>query len=400
MIGRRLQRLFLLIVLLTFIFFLTYLTITNEESMLIGTPMEVVDNDRKEKGSDSDVVEFASFQASQVRILSRKSKNGNLDMVLSIDSADIEELIQEHRSESVTANPFPMETKLILSNPRLCRDSPDLKWIVYVHTSCKNIERRDLLRQTWANTNLFRKHSFKVIFLMGTTNHDVQQDVRKEFERFGDIVQGDFIDTYKNLTLKGVMGLRWITENCPHVPYAVKTDDDSFVNIFQLIRLMDEYRSSPSLLVCPLWQNQTMKILRDRKTCMKWCVKRKELPGLHYFPQYCAGIAFVLSRKLVVQMYEASRRTPFFWIDDVYITGLLPTRIDGKVEYVDINKRMTLREDLAMENYKNKSQVLFYDVIHVHERFNFIELWNALLERLTKSEQEMLKEKVFAYKII
>ena len=47
--------------------------------------------------------------------------------------------------------------------------------------------------------------------------------------------QGNFLDTYKNLTYKHMMGYKWLHRHCPNQPkYVVKADDDVFVEIFHL----------------------------------------------------------------------------------------------------------------------------------------------------------------------
>jgi len=61
-----------------------------------------------------------------------------------------------------------------------------------------------------------------------------------EFSQHRDLVQGNFTDSYKNMTLKAVLGLRWMSEYCSHAPFAVKTDDDTFLNIFEIVPLMKE----------------------------------------------------------------------------------------------------------------------------------------------------------------
>jgi hypothetical protein len=53
-------------------------------------------------------------------------------------------------------------------------------------------------------------------------------------------VQGNFMDTYRNMTHKAILGLRWLSEFCPEAPYALKADDDTFLNIFEIVRLMQE----------------------------------------------------------------------------------------------------------------------------------------------------------------
>ena len=84
-----------------------------------------------------------------------------------------------------------------------------------------------------------------------------------------------------------------------------------------------------------------MPILRDPRTCMKWCVKRSELRDRTRFPQYCAGIGYTLSSALLGLLYNASTTTPFFWIDDVYVTGLLAKKLPASVKYVDTGRHFT-----------------------------------------------------------
>lgn len=76
---------------------------------------------------------------------------------------------------------------------------------------------------------------------MGATSNDaaglaVQRAVEFEAEQYGDIVQEDFLDTYRNLTYKGIAALKWIDQLCPHARWVLKTDDDIFVNTFNLMR--------------------------------------------------------------------------------------------------------------------------------------------------------------------
>ena len=75
-------------------------------------------------------------------------------------------------------------------------------------------------------------------------------------------------------------------------------------------------------------------------------------PGIHLYcssktmllfltKKYCAGLAFAISRDLVSKMYDQSLVTPFFWVDDAYVTGLLTANLTG-VNRVPLNKYMSL----------------------------------------------------------
>lgn len=75
----------------------------------------------------------------------------------------------------------------------------------------------------------------RVIFLVGTVNDStVQQRIEEENYLHHDIVQGNFLDSYRNLTYKHVMGLKWVTYFCRQARFVFKADDDIFVDIFQL----------------------------------------------------------------------------------------------------------------------------------------------------------------------
>ncbi|NXY27238.1 B3GT4 galactosyltransferase, partial [Atrichornis clamosus] len=58
-----------------------------------------------------------------------------------------------------------------------------------------------------------------------------QRALLREWRRHRDVLQGDFGDTYGNLTRKTLLLLRWAAACCGGVPYLLKADDDVFVNV-------------------------------------------------------------------------------------------------------------------------------------------------------------------------
>ena len=119
----------------------------------------------------------------------------------------------------------------------------------------------------------------------------------------------------------------------------MKADDDTFINIFHIKKYLVRYsdfeptadsdegkekekgqpkvlsntpktldshsNSSPRSLICPLYGQMSMPILRDKKKCMKWCVSKTDLPGLTHYPRYCAGLIYFFTMPLVKQLYAA-----------------------------------------------------------------------------------------------
>jgi len=80
--------------------------------------------------------------------------------------------------------------------------------------------------------------------------------------------------------------------------------------------------SSPPrrLILCRIWSK--MHVLRDDP---KWAVNRTDFAD-NFYPPYCSGIAWVFTTDIVQALYRVSSRVKFFWVDDVYITGILPAR--------------------------------------------------------------------------
>ena len=42
-----------------------------------------------------------------------------------------------------------------------------------------------------------------------------------------------------------------------------------------------------------------------------------------FYPTYCSGAAYILTMDLVPKLLNESYMTRFFWVDDVYVTGIL-----------------------------------------------------------------------------
>lgn len=55
----------------------------------------------------------------------------------------------------------------------------------------------------------------RIVFLLGKTeNTETQERIVNESRTHNDLIQESFYDSYNNLTIKSVMMLKWITNNC------------------------------------------------------------------------------------------------------------------------------------------------------------------------------------------
>ena len=72
----------------------------------------------------------------------------------------------------------------------------------------------------------------------------LQKQIYKESEKYEDIIQGDFLDTYNNLSYKAVMGSVWVSEFCEQAEFVVKADDDQFFDVYEVYFLTRAYLNS------------------------------------------------------------------------------------------------------------------------------------------------------------
>jgi len=120
--------------------------------------------------------------ASVVRVDAQPSSSGSgtgddarVKLILSVDVSDLADLVHSYRNGFVREpERFPDDGGFVMHNPNLCRqprrgrlESRPISWIVYVHSSPNHANRRQMLRDTWANLELFKNFEFRVVFLIG-----------------------------------------------------------------------------------------------------------------------------------------------------------------------------------------------------------------------------------------
>ncbi|NWW14641.1 B3G5B glucosaminyltransferase, partial [Oreocharis arfaki] len=69
-----------------------------------------------------------------------------------------------------------------------------------------------------------------------------------ESRQRGDILQGDFGDTYGNLTRKTLLLLRWARACCGGAAFVLKADDDAFVHVPAVATYLATWRQRPARL--------------------------------------------------------------------------------------------------------------------------------------------------------
>lgn len=303
-----------------------------------------------------------------------------LNVSFAVENMSIADLQHHIRSlkKLVPLNPHWFQYTI---NPANICVGKDIFLLVYVHSAPNHFKQRMAIRETWGNSENFPGIMIKVVFLCGVVPEKLIQDaLLMEADAYGDIIQENFVDSYRNLTYKGIMGLKWTSTYCRHARFLLKTDDDIFVNMFNLVahlQSMTSHRGRVNrLLLCLVWYH--MKVMRDTKS--KWYLSPAEFKS-DYFPTYCSGSAFVLTVDVAAAMFEASLRTQFFWVDDFYVTGLLAKK--AGVVHENFNSVYSLGPSTFLQKFTEPNRWTTLVIGHVHNLNHLKIVWrNAVREHL------------------
>jgi hypothetical protein len=135
------------------------------------------------------------------------------------------------------------------------------------------------------------------------------------------------------------MGYKWVLDYCPWAKAVVKNDDDVFLNVFGLANFLStKTGQNPDKIYC--WEMRGS--VPRRKSSDKWYVSPEDYP-FDVYPNYCTGASYVTSPRLMNKIYKVRDAFRYFWIDDIYVSGILRShpKIVNDVRLGNIRSRFT-----------------------------------------------------------
>lgn len=188
--------------------------------------------------------------------------------------------------------------------------------MILISTTHKEFDARQAIRETWGDENNFKGIKIATLFLLGKNADPVlNQMVEQESQIFHDIIVEDFIDSYHNLTLKTLMGMRWVATFCSKAKYVMKTDSDIFVNMDNLIYKLLKPSTKPRRRYFTGYVINGGPI-RDVRS--KWYMPRDLYPDSNY-PPFCSGTGYIFSADVAELIYKTSLHTRLLHLEDVYV---------------------------------------------------------------------------------
>ncbi|XP_051918084.1 UDP-GlcNAc:betaGal beta-1,3-N-acetylglucosaminyltransferase 9 isoform X2 [Hippocampus zosterae] len=188
-----------------------------------------------------------------------------------------------------------------------------------------------VVRRTWGKEG----GSVRTVFLLGVPKNRTALPLwdhllTYESQTFEDILLWDFEDTFFNLTLKETHFLEWVNRTCPHVKFVFKGDADVYVNVENILEMLQGEKANEDLFIGDIIVNA--KPIRRRTS--KYYVP-ESVYGSALYPSYAGGGGFVMSGHTARRLGVSCQQVELFPIDDVFLgmclqlLGIKPLRHPG-----------------------------------------------------------------------
>uniref|UniRef100_H3C0F7 Hexosyltransferase n=1 Tax=Tetraodon nigroviridis TaxID=99883 RepID=H3C0F7_TETNG len=225
---------------------------------------------------------------------------------------------------------YPRNYTFVIADTPVCKSTaPFLLLVVPVAPGGR--ATRDAIRETWGSQKQVLGRTVETLFMLGLPGGadagPQQEEVRRESRKHRDLIQSDFLDSYRNLTIKTMMILEWVSSNCLHTSYAMKVDSDVFVQVENLMKLLLDPSTAKENYVTGLvlWHNKVLRNPLD-----KFYMPRQVVPE-PFYPPYPLGMSYVMSMDLPAKILKVSPQIKPVIFEDVYLgmclkgLGVLPT---------------------------------------------------------------------------
>ncbi|KAH8377847.1 hypothetical protein KR093_007474 [Drosophila rubida] len=199
------------------------------------------------------------------------------------------------------------------------------------------------IRQTWGH--YAARRDIGIAFVLGRgLNKTQNKAISWENYLYGDLIRGNYIDTYYNLTLKTMSILEWANQHCYRAKYLLKTDDDVFINVPKLFHFVEEQLQGNVKRTIFGRLAKRWPPVRNKKS--KYFVSYKQYRGV--YPTFVTGPAYLMTIDIVHALYVRALTTIYLNLEDVFITGIVAESLG--IKRVQIGEFVNRRIKLTPQN--------------------------------------------------
>ena len=213
--------------------------------------------------------------------------------------------------------------------------------------------------------------SLQVMFILAKSRDSIiNHHVKLESQTHKDIIQGDFVDSYRNLTHKTLFILNVYTKYYKGVRYLMKIDDNVGLNLGILLGILKHSPETDFIMGHVL--NESVPI---RKQCDKKWYLSEEIYDKDTFPTYAEGPAYILTQNAAREILKVCPNVNNrFHLEDVMFTGLCRKRANITIKH---DERFCQNYNLSKDNCATR-----------HKRLTDLEEKQKAISRLKLIEKQ------------
>lgn len=218
----------------------------------------------------------------------------------------------------------------------MCKSQRGILFVV--KSAIEEFKERNVIRKTWMPKALSLNMS--IIFSVAISlNSSVNNLLMNEANKFGDILQASFLESYHRLALKTYFNMRWINQHCSGLGYVFVTVSDVIVFPHALLNLTMTMAPINNTILGYCWLSGS-RPTRDKKFISY--ISEKVWPDSKY-PPYCNGSGYLMTGDVPEKLLKAIPGGPDNWqwaykmdhLEDVVFTGYLRQRANVNIKQVD-----------------------------------------------------------------
>lgn len=210
-----------------------------------------------------------------------------------------------------------------------------------VFSTANNFRRRMAVRRTWMQFEDVKSGRVVVRFFVGLhKNQLVNEELWEEARTYGDVQLIPIVDYYTLITWK-TLAICIYGTNVVSAKYVMKTDDDAFVRVDEVLSSLRRVNITNGLLYGKINRNDIPH--RDHES--KWYISPEEWPD-EVYPPWAHGPGYVISgdiaknvykqhKKGLLKMFKLEDVAMGIWINDMKKKGMNVTYADENRIYTD-----------------------------------------------------------------
>ncbi|TXG57557.1 hypothetical protein EZV62_015386 [Acer yangbiense] len=228
-----------------------------------------------------------------------------------------------------------------------------------VFSTANNFRRRMAVRRAWMQYHAVKNGAVAVRFFVGLhKNHRVNEELWSEVQTYGDIQLMPFVDYYSLLTWKTIAICIFGTE-VVSAKYVMKTDDDAFVRVDELLASLNRTNVTNGLLYGLI----NYEAIPHRSPDSKWYISMEEWPE-YIYPPWAHGPGYVVSHDIAKAVAKRHKgHLKMFKLEDVAMGIWIAEMVkDGGLRVSYVNEPRVYNEGCiegyVVAHYQNPREML------------------------------------------